>query len=171
MMNKLKEIFKINYTKYKSYIYSVGLIVFIIDRFIKYIIMNHLTMLKEYPVIKNFFSIYYINNDGAAFSILQGKTIILVLISLIMLYLLDRYIGNMKKSNKLELLSFGLIIGGILGNLFDRLIYHYVVDYLLFRFGNYTYPIFNFADSAIVVGVILLIVDFIRSEVNDSRRK
>ncbi len=171
MKSKLKNIFKIKYTKYKSNIYTMGLIVFIIDRFIKYMIMNHLVELKEYSIIKNFFSIYYIKNDGAAFSILQGKTIILVLISLIMLYLLDRYIGNIKKDNKFELISFGLIIGGILGNLFDRLIYHSVIDYLLFRFGNYTYPVFNFADSCIVIGVILLIIDYIRSEINDSRRK
>ena len=171
MKKKIKNIFKTKYTKYKSSIYSIGIVVFLIDRFIKFLVTNHLIELKEYSIIKNFFSICYVKNEGAAFSILQGKTIIIVIISLIMLFLLDRYIGNIKKSNKLEILSFGLIIGGILGNLFDRLIYHSVIDYLLFRFGNYTYPIFNFADSAIVVGVILLIIDFIRSEINESRRK
>lgn len=171
MKSKLKNIFKIEYTKYKSNIYSIGLIIFIIDRFIKYMVMHHLIELKEHSIIKNFFSICYVKNDGAAFSILQGKTILLVLISLIMLYLLDRYISGIKKDNKLELISFGLIIGGILGNLFDRLIYHSVIDYLLFKFGNYTYPVFNFADSCIVIGVILLVIDYIRSVINDSRRK
>ena len=171
MKSKLKNIFKTKYTKYKSNIYSMGIVIFIIDRFIKFMITNHLVELKEYSIIKNFFSICFVKNEGAAFSILQGKTIIIVIISLIMLFLLDKYIGNIKKGNKLELASFGLIIGGILGNLFDRLIYHYVIDYLLFRFGNYTYPIFNFADSCIVIGVILLIIDYIRSEINESRRK
>ena len=171
MKRKNNNIFKTKYTKYKSSIYSIGIVIFIIDRFIKFLVTNHLIELKEYSIIKNFFSICYVKNTGAAFSILQGKTIIIVIISLIMLLLLDKYIGNIKKSNKLEVLSFGLIIGGILGNLFDRLIYHSVIDYLLFRFGHYTYPIFNFADSAIVVGVILLIIDYIRSEIHESRRK
>lgn len=171
-MKKIKELFKTKYTKNKSKVYEIALICFIIDLFIKYLVRTKLTMLKEYEIIPNFFYICYVKNDGGAFSILSGKVWLLILVGLIMLFLLDKYISNLKKPHKLEIISLGLIIGGIIGNLFDRLIYHGVIDYLLFKFASYNYPVFNLADSFIVIGVIIYLIYLIfieRKNKDDSR--
>jgi len=171
-MKKIKEFFKIKYTKSKSKIYEISIICFMIDLFIKFLVKSKLTPLKEYEIIPNFFYLCFVKNDGGAFSILRGKVWLLSLVGIIMLFFLDRYISNLKKPHKLEKISLGLIIGGIIGNLFDRLIYHGVIDYLLFKFGSYNYPVFNLADSFIVIGIILYLIYLIfieRNNKDDSR--
>lgn len=153
-----KELIKIKYTKIKTNIYSYAVIVLMLDQIIKLIVSNHLIELKEVTVIKNFFYLCYVHNTGAAFSILQNQKYLLIFIGLLALVLLDKYITSLKKITKLEEISYSLIIGGIIGNLLDRIFYSSVIDYLLFKFGSYNYPIFNLADACIVVGVILLII-------------
>ena len=81
---------------------------------------------------------------------------------------------NKEEINKIESISYGMIIGGIIGNLFDRIIYSYVIDFLDFRIFGYHYPVFNLADSFIVIGIIMMIILTIRKEYherNNSRRK
>ena len=94
--------------------------------------------------------------------------------TVIVLFLINRII-NKEKLSKLECLSFGMIIGGIFGNLFDRLFFHYVIDFLDFKLFGYNYPIFNLADCFIVIGIILMFIISIRKEhyarVNSGRRK
>ena len=151
-----KELFKIKYTKIKTNIYSYAVLVLIIDQVIKVIVSNHLTESKELQVIKNIISICYTHNTGAAFSILQNQKYLLILLALIALVIIDRYITNLKEASKLEQVSYSLIIGGIIGNLLDRIFYSSVIDYILLKFIDF--PIFNLADSCIVIGVIILIV-------------
>ena len=72
--------------------------------------------------------------------------------------LLDWYIKKEQKNfDKYEIYSMGMILGGIFGNMIDRIIHHSVIDYISFQFGNYYFPVFNFADTCIVLGVLLLI--------------
>ena len=151
-----KELFKIKYTKIKTNIYSYAVLVLIIDQVIKVIVSNHLTESKELQVIKNIISICYTHNTGAAFSILQNQKYLLIFLALIALIIIDRYITNLKDASKLEQVSYSLIIGGIIGNLLDRIFYSSVIDYILLKFIDF--PIFNLADSCIVIGVIILIV-------------
>ena len=160
-----KELIKIKYTKIKTNIYSYAVIALIIDQTIKLIVSNHLTEFKEVTIIKNFFYLCYVHNTGAAFSILQNQKYLLIFIGLIALVLLDKYITNLKEITKLEEISYSLIIGGIIGNLLDRIFYSYVIDYLLFKFGKFNYPIFNIADACIVVGIILLIIVSIKETI------
>ena len=74
--------------------------------------------------------------------------------------------NNLKKINILDKICVSLILGGSLGNLLDRIIYGYVIDFLDFNILGYNYPIFNFADSFIVVGTIILLINSIRNDVN-----
>jgi len=150
----------------------ISIILLCIDQISKLLVVNLLTKTDSITIIKNFFYLTYINNDGAAFSILVGKRIFLILIAVLVTVMLIRYIKKNNIQNKLELVSISLIIGGSLGNLMDRVIRGYVIDFLDFKIFNYNFPIFNLADTFIVIGVILLLLKEIRKENNlDSRNK
>ena len=157
--------------KNKEKAYSVAAIVIIIDQIIKFVISNKMSLEQEIEVIPNFFSLYYVKNTGAAFSILQNQRVLLIIISLVFLYFIDRFIEREKDWDKLSIISLGFIIGGIIGNLIDRLIQDGVIDYLLFQFGKYIFPIFNIADSFIIVGIVLLIIGIIKEEKEHKLRK
>ena len=66
--------------------------------------------------------------------------------------------------NKHNTIAFGLVFGGLLGNLFDRIFHGYVIDYLDFKLINYNYPVFNLADTALVIGIVMLIVAIVKGE-------
>lgn len=150
----------------------ISIILLCIDQISKLLVVNLLTKTDSITIIKNFFYLTYINNDGAAFSILVGKRIFLILIAVLVIVMLIRYIKKNNIQNKLELVSISLIIGGSLGNLMDRVVRGYVIDFLDFKLFNYNFPIFNLADTFIVIGVFLLLLKEIRKENNlDSRNK
>ena len=150
----------------------ISIILLCIDQISKLLVVNLLTKTDSITIIKNFFYLTYINNDGAAFSILVGKRIFLILIAVLVIVMLISYIKKNNIQNKLELVSISLIIGGSLGNLMDRVVRGYVIDFLDFKLFNYNFPIFNLADTFIVIGVILLLLKEIRKENNlDSRNK
>ena len=107
-----------------------------------------------------FFSFCYVKNSGAAFSILEDATLLLIIISVLFILLIDNTIKKEYRNlSNLSIISLGMIIGGIFGNLIDRIIYRSVIDFISFSFGNYHFPIFNIADIGITVGVFLLLVD------------
>ena len=150
----------------------ISIILLCIDQISKLLVVNLLTKTDSITIIKNFFYLTYINNDGAAFSILVGKRIFLILIAVLVTVMLIRYIKKNNIQYKLELVSISLIIGGSLGNLMDRVVRGYVIDFLDFKIFNYNFPIFNLADTFIVIGVFLLLLKEIRKENNlDSRNK
>lgn len=150
----------------------ISIILLCIDQISKLLVVNLLTKTNSITIIKNFFYLTYINNDGAAFSILVGKRIFLILIAVLVIVMLIRCIKKNNIQNKLELVSISLIIGGSLGNLMDRVVRGYVIDFLDFKLFNYNFPIFNLADTFIVIGVFLLLLKEIRKENNlDSRNK
>ena len=128
----------------------ISIILLCIDQISKLLVVNLLTKTDSITIIKNFFYLTYINNDGAAFSILVGKRIFLILIAVLVIVMLIRYIKKNNIQNKLELVSLALIIGGSLGNLMDRVVRGYVIDFLDFKLFNYNFPIFNLADTIII---------------------
>ncbi len=149
--------------KNRQQIYNVVAIVFIIDQIIKIIIKHTMNLYQEISIIPNFFSLCYVKNTGAAFSILEDATLLLIAISVIFIILIDKSIKKEEQNlSKLSIISLGMIIGGIFGNLIDRILYRSVIDYISFSFGKYHFPIFNIADIGITVGVVLLIIDMIR---------
>ena len=143
----------------KENLYKISVIAIIIDQLIKLFIKTNIT--KDIIIIPKIFKITNVINTGAAFSILKNNNTLLILITIIILVLLNYYI---KKNNiENDYFELGIILGGIVGNLFDRLLYNGVIDYI--EISNF--PVFNLADSLIVLGIILLIIkefkkDFIK---------
>ena len=129
----------------------------IIDFISKIIISKNLFENQSIKIMNNFFNITYAKNTGIAFSFLENSRIIIIIITLAILIALFLYLKE-KILEKFELFAYSLIIGGAFGNLIDRIIYGYVIDFLDFKLFNYHYPIFNLADSFIVIGIILLLI-------------
>ena len=145
----------------KKLIYTIASIILLLDQLIKVLVVNNMKLHQEIEIIKNFFSIYFVKNTGAAFSILGNQTLLLIVVSCLCLILIKEYIKKEKNITTLSMLSLGLIVGGTLGNLFDRIIYHAVIDYLAFDIFKYSFPVFNLADIAITVGTFLLVIAYI----------
>lgn len=146
-------------------IFNITAIILIIDQIIKIIIRSNLNEYQEIKIIKNFFSITFLKNTGAAFSILKNSALLLIIISVLFILLISKYIKKEEKNlTKLDVYSYGIILGGIFGNLLDRIIHKGVIDYLSFRFFSYYFPVFNFADISITVGIALLIISTIINE-------
>lgn len=135
-------------------------LVFVSDFFVKQYFLKNPSF-QSVPVIKNILYISVVFNSGAAFGIFKGKTTFLTYIGL--LFLLLFFVGFMKeeKRNKIFLISCGLIIGGALSNLYDRIFIGYVVDYIDLR----VWPVFNISDSAISIGACLLFLNEFRKPV------
>ncbi len=158
----------------KDRIYIVTLIGIIIDFFVKYIVKNNMVLLERITVIPKFFSLYYVENSGAAFSMLEGASYIFVFISIgVLLYLLNYINKNYKSFSLVTSITLGFIMSGIIGNLIDRLLYGKVTDFLAFNLFGWNAPVFNIADIFIVCGVLVFIIDsFILERSNyGSRRK
>ena len=145
----------------KKLIYTIASIILLLDQLIKVIVVNNMELHQEIKIIKNFFSIYYVKNTGAAFSILGNQTLLLIVVSCLCLILIKEYIKKEKNITTISMTSLGLIVGGTLGNLFDRIIYHAVIDYLSFDIFKYSFPVFNLADIAITIGTFLLVIGYI----------
>lgn len=140
-------------------ILKISFIVILIDQIVKIIVEANMTFSTSINVIKNFFRITYLKNTGAAWSILSGNRIFLILITFISLFLFFKYFIKDKEITKFESINYGILIGGIFGNLIDRIRLGYVIDYFDFNFGSYNYPVFNIADICIVASIILLVIN------------
>ena len=157
--------------KYKLFL--VTLIVLFIDRLIKYFVMSNLILLESIEIIKNFFNITYIKNDGIAFNMLSGNRIIILILTIIFVYLFYLMFIKGKKLSEFNKVIYGMLFGGILGNLLDRIVFRNVIDYLDFRLFKLNFPVFNFADIMIVISIFFIFIEVIRGEeyANNSRRK
>ena len=136
----------------------ISIFVFLIDRIIKVIVSSNFKLNVRNKVIDGFFYITNCHNEGAAFSIFDGNRIFLILVTLIVLFSFYRYLIKNKNMSKLQTISYGILLGGIFGNLFDRIVYGYVIDYLDFIIFNFDFAIFNLADVAIVISAFIIIL-------------
>lgn len=143
----------------------LSLAIIIADQISKTVMVNWLDLYERVAVLP-FFNLTLAHNTGAAFSFLAGAggwqrwffVALAVVISLVLVIWLKR----LAQTAKLEAISLALIIGGAIGNVIDRLVYGYVIDFLDVYVGTYHWPAFNIADSAICVGAVLLIIDSFR---------
>lgn len=143
--------------------YLIAIIVFVLDQLTKYAIVTNLEQQQQISVIGNFFLITSHRNTGAAFGILENQRYFFIVITIVVVIGIVWYIQKMKNTaNKLLPFALSLVLGGALGNFLDRALTGEVVDFLQFNFGSYTFPIFNIADSCIVIGVALILIDSFR---------
>lgn len=152
--------------KKSLFILIVILALTIIDQIIKYLVVSNISIGSKKIIIDNFLKLIYIRNTGAAFGILSGNIIFLIFITVLLIFYI---VNEMKKNinNNLSLLSFSLILSGALGNLIDRVVRGYVVDYISFTLFNREMSVFNLADTYITIGVVLLIYIVIKEGKNE----
>ncbi len=150
----------------RKYHFLIALLVIALDRVTKWTIAHRLSLHDSIPVIPGFFRIIHAENPGAAFGIFadspsQWKVALLIAFSIIALLIVSLLLW--KNSHRLTTTGIGLalILGGAVGNLWDRLVSRHVVDFLLFYIGPHQWPAFNVADSAIVVGAGLLVFEIV----------
>lgn len=150
-------------------VFIIAIIVLVIDQLSK-MIANMYLVDNIVTIIPNFFKLEYALNTGAAWSILNSHQVIIIVISIILMIILFMINKNFK-NNIRNNIAFGLVFGGIWGNLVDRIFHGYVIDFLSFKIFNYNYPIFNVADIAVVLGILLLIFAVIKGEDNENSSK
>ena len=154
--------------KRKVYIFSF--IFLILDIISKLIVKSNMKLNSSISIIKNFFSITYVKNKGAAFSILSGKQVFLIMLGIIILIGIFYYLKR-EKLNNLKVIYYSLLIGGIIGNLVDRIIYNSVIDFLDFKIFNIDFAIFNLADTFICIGVIIIVLESIMGGLHGNKSK
>ncbi|RBP40626.1 signal peptidase II [Garciella nitratireducens] len=130
----------------------------LIDQLVKFFIVKYIKPFYTFPIIPNIFHLTYVENRGAAFSILQEKQLFLIIVTLIFTIFLIYYLINIPTTNHSLWfkISLSLIVGGAIGNLIDRIRLGYVIDFFDVRIINFA--IFNTADVFVVIGTILLVL-------------
>lgn len=140
----------------------LSLIVVVLDQVSKQWIESSFLLFETLQVLP-FFNVILAYNEGAAFSFLSDQpgwqrwflSGVAVVVTLVMVY----WLRGLKQQERLTAIALGLIIGGAVGNLIDRILFGHVIDFLDFFYGQYHWPAFNIADSAISVGVALMLYE------------
>lgn len=151
--------------------YGITLVTILLDQLIKNGLLFFMSFGQSKVIIDGFFSITLVGNTGAAFSILSSNTVLLILISIIVLNVIYFCLIKGKKLDDFEQISYGLLVGGIMGNLIDRVIHMKVIDYLDFNLFGYNFPVFNLADIAIVVSMCLIVIQVMKGDKNEVSSK
>jgi signal peptidase II len=149
--------------------YAAAGAVFALDRLTKYIVEARVSFLDTYHVIPGFFDIVRSQNRGVAFGIFndstsQWSTALLIVASLAAVAAVSAMLWKAERMDTRSLLGLALILGGAAGNVFDRIVSGRVTDFLLLYVRDWQWPTFNVADSAIVIGSGLLLLDLLRSK-------
>ncbi|OCL27913.1 signal peptidase II [Orenia metallireducens] len=141
-------------------IFIIFLATVVLDQVTKYLVLDNFNLGESIPIIQNIFHLTYVQNRGAAFGILQNQLPFFIIITLAVLALLFYFYRQLPLGSSWNKIALGMALGGTIGNFIDRVRLGFVVDFFDFR----VWPVFNIADSAIVISVIIfsywiLIVD------------
>ncbi|NLD79267.1 MAG: signal peptidase II [Mollicutes bacterium] len=147
-----------------------GVLIGIIDQIVKTMVIFTLPK-TGVTVIKDFFYFNYLENTGAAFGLFSGNRWILIIASILGLYAIIKYFLLDENIKKTEVIGYSLVIGGILGNLIDRIVHGHVIDFIDFRFGSYQFPLFNIADMCIVIGVAIILIWLLKNSLASRKNK
>ncbi len=150
-------------------IFLFAIIVVLFDQITKWFIQKHLFLGQSKQVISDFFQITYTTNPGAAFSILANapvvfRTVFFLTISIVTILCIIFFSKRIAGFGAKFKISFGLILGGAIGNLIDRIRFGAIVDFLDVGLGKYRWPIFNVADSSICIGAFLLFIFVLKQD-------
>lgn len=148
----------------KKVIWIISFICIIIDQIIKFIINNNINLYDQNTIIDNFFNLTNVRNYGAAWSILTGSRIMLIIVTILIMIGLYYFFIRKEKLKKYEKVIYGFLYGGIIGNLIDRIFRGYVIDYLEFYIFGYNFPVFNLADILIVISMFFIIISVIKGD-------
>ena len=150
----------------RKYFFLIAAIVLLLDRIAKWAVAGSIALHDSVVVIPGFFRLTHVQNTGAAFGLFaessaQWKLGALVMFSVLALIVVSAMLWKNSHSLSTTTIGLSLILGGAMGNLWDRMFTGHVVDFLDFYLGSYHWPAFNVADSAIVVGAVLLVSEII----------
>jgi signal peptidase II len=164
-------------TSARSVHFLIALAVFLLDRWTKHLVATHIAMYQNIQIIPGFFRLTHTENTGAAFSLFADptshwKTTMLIAFSLLAMVAVSILLWKQARPLTITSVALSLILGGAVGNLWDRLARGRVIDFLLLYVKQYQWPVFNLADSAIVVGASLLVLEILlhKSETHEDRR-
>lgn len=154
--------------------YALAMLVFAVDRATKWLVESRVSFTDTFTVIPGFFDIVHSQNTGVAFGLFADatspwRTAILVAISLAAIALVAAMLWGAPRMDRLSVTGLALVLGGAAGNVFDRIVWGRVTDFLEFYVGNLHWPTFNVADSAIVIGSGLLLMDLLRQKRQPAR--
>ena len=135
-------------------------IMLILDQLSKVLIDAKMSLYQSISIIENFFSITYVRNTGAAWSILEGNMMFFYMITIVAIVCMV-YFYKSNESDWLSEWGIAMMLGGTLGNFLDRLRLQYVIDFLDFNIFGYDFPVFNIADICLCVGVGILLLSFV----------
>ncbi len=153
----------------RSFYLLVSVAALVLDRLTKWQVQRRIELHDSISVIPGFFRIAHLENPGAAFGIFSDtptpfKLGLLIALSAVALVVVTILLWKSSTSLSSTSIGLALILGGAIGNLWDRVLHHRVTDFLLFYYHQYEWPAFNLADSAIVVGAGLLVLDLLFSK-------
>jgi len=134
-------------------VYLIALILLFVDQLSKYVIRQNMSLAESIPVINRVFHITYVENKGIAFGLFPQGHFLFIVISLIIILAIVFFARKKIIKSLKEKVCLGLVLGGALGNLVDRLRFGFVIDFLDFRI----WPVFNLADSGVCIGGILMV--------------
>ena len=148
---------------------SIVFLSFVFDQVTKYFVATKISHYESIPIIKDFFYLVNIENTGVTFGMLRNlppllKKPLLVFLPIIIAGFVIYLLVKTPIEEKLSTIAFSLILGGAIGNIFDRVRMNYVVDFLHFNLGFMWWPAFNIADAVIVCGMVLLGIEVIRGK-------
>ena len=149
--------------------YIIAVIIIAIDQLTKWMIVKTMELGEQITVIEGFFYLTSHRNTGAAWGILQGQMTFFYIVTVVVVIGVVYYMQKYAKGNRLLATALSLILGGAIGNFIDRIFRKEVVDFFDFLIINYDFPIFNVADSSLVVGVFLIIIGTIIDEVKTKK--
>jgi len=133
--------------------YIIVITIIVLDQLSKILALKYLVPIKDIPIINNIFHLTYVENRGAAFGLLQNQKLFFLITTFLVLGFIWFYAHN-NRLPKMMIWGLSLVAGGAIGNLIDRVRLGFVVDY--FNVAIINFPVFNIADSAVVVGAILV---------------
>ena len=147
--------------------YGMAALVVALDRFTKWLVETHVSAMDTYRVIPGFFDIVHSQNRGVAFGIFndstsEWRTAMLIVLSVAAVIFVSAMLWRPERLDRTSRWGLALILGGAAGNVIDRIAWGQVTDFLEFYVGSYHWPTFNVADSAIVIGSGLLLVELLR---------